>query len=54
MQPLAEILASRADAASNKQKIYNKNLPTYKRVLTERRPKSLELRSHLLTAACMS
>jgi hypothetical protein len=34
--------------------MYNKNLPTYKKVLTDRRSKSVELQSHLLTAACMS
>jgi hypothetical protein len=54
MQPLTEVLASRADAASNKQKMYNKNLPTYKKVSVDRRSKSLEPQSHLLAAACMS
>jgi hypothetical protein len=34
--------------------MYNKNLPTYKKVLTDRRSKSLELQSHLLIAAYMS
>jgi hypothetical protein len=54
MQPLTKVLASRADAAGNEQKMYNKNLPTYKRVLTDYRSKSLELQSHLLAVACMS
>jgi hypothetical protein len=34
--------------------MYNKNLPTYKKVLVDHRSKSLELRSHLLAASCMS
>jgi hypothetical protein len=34
--------------------MYNKNLPTYKKVLADYRSKSLEPRSHLLAVACMS
>jgi hypothetical protein len=34
--------------------MYNKKLPTYKKVLTDHRSNSLELWSHLLAAAYMS
>jgi hypothetical protein len=53
MQPLTEVLASWADAARNKKNV-QQELPTYKKVLTNHRSKSLELQSHLLAAACMS
>jgi hypothetical protein len=52
--PLTEVVTSRADAVRNKQKMYNKKLPTYKMVLTGRHSKSLKLRNHLLAATCMS
>jgi hypothetical protein len=53
MQP-PTVLATRADAVGNKQKMYNKNLPTYKTILTDHRSKSLEFRSHLLATTYMS
>jgi hypothetical protein len=47
--PLAEVLASSANAAGNKQECTTKKLTTYKRVLTDHYSWNLELQSHPLT-----
>jgi hypothetical protein len=53
MQPLTEVLASWVNAACNKQKC-TKNLPTYRKALTEHRSMNSEPQSQLLYVAYMS
>jgi hypothetical protein len=53
MQPLTKVLASWVNAAGNNQKC-TKKLPTYRKVLTDRRSMNLKPRSHLLTAPYLS